>query len=270
MAKRIMTAVIGLPIIAIVALVLPPLVMAVAMSALSVIAVHELLENTGFVPQPRLRYYAMVYAFTVPIWVYMGSKADIMLLELLAFLVVAFADGMTHQKEITFEKIVGAFFGAFIIPYMLSAFLRIYDTTGSRYVMLLPFFYAFMSDAGGYFIGRVCGRHKLAPSVSPHKTIEGSAGGVAFSIIGGLIFGALMQFALGMQVRWGVIVAFGVAESVISQFGDLTFSFIKREFGIKDFGHIFVGHGGVLDRFDSVIFAAPLLELLLWWIPIFA
>lgn len=269
MGKRILTAVIGLPLIVIVALVLPPLAMAAALSVLSVIAVNELLKNTNFVPQPRLRYYAMAYAFTVPIWVYMGSKADIMLLELLVFLVVAFIDGMMHQNEITFEKIVGAFFGAFIVPYMLSAFLRIYETSGSRFVMLLPFFYAFMSDAGGYFVGRLLGKHKLAPSVSPHKTVEGSIGGVAFSIIGGLIFAAIMQFGFGTPVRWGVIVAFGVAESLISQFGDLTFSFIKREFEIKDFGYIFIGHGGVLDRFDSIIFAAPLLELLLWWIPIF-
>lgn len=268
MGKRILMAVIGVPLIVVVVMFLPIVSIALAMSVLSVIAVHELLGNTGLVAHNRLKYYAMIYAFTVPLWVYFGASLDIMLLGLLVFLVVAFLDGMLHQKEITFEKIVAAYFGAFIIPYMLASFIRIYETTGIRLIMLLPFFYAFMSDAGGYFTGRFLGKHKLAPSISPKKTIEGSVGAVVFSVGGGLIFGAIMQFAMGISVNWAVLAAFGVAGSLIAQFGDLTFSFIKREFGIKDFGHIFIGHGGVLDRFDSVIFVAPLLELLLWWIPI--
>ena len=137
-------------------------------------------------------------------------------------------------------------------------------------IFYLPLIYPFISDAGGYFAGRLFGKHKLAPELSPKKTIEGSIGAVLFAVVGGLLFGAVAHHGFGLQPNYAVLGLLGIPLSVISQFGDLVFSYIKREFGIKDYGRIFMGHGGVLDRFDSVIFAAPALELLLHFVPIFS
>ena len=88
-------------------------------------------------------------------------------------------------------------------------------------------------------------------------------GAVAFL----LIYGAILQFGFQMQVNYGLLAIYGLLGSVLAQLGDLSFSYIKREYGIKDFGNIFPGHGGVLDRFDSVIFCAPLIELLIRFLP---
>ena len=108
------------------------------------------------------------------------------------------------------------------------------------------------------------GKHKLAPRVSPKKTVEGDVGGV----IGGVIGMVIMMFvgAWVLQdafMRPQEVLIFGVVGSIISQIGDLSFSVIKREFGVKDYGNLLPGHGGILDRFDSVTFAAPAVWLVL-------
>ena len=137
------------------------------------------------------------------------------------------------------------------------------------YYILLPLVAAFSSDAFAYFAGLALGKHKLAPRLSPKKTVEGSVGGLCGAIVGCLIYALVMQFGFALHVNYFAFVVYGVLGSVISQMGDLSFSYIKRQSGIKDFGTIFPGHGGVLDRFDSVIFCAPLIEILIWLLPAF-
>lgn len=206
-----------------------------------------------------------------------GAVVDVLqfgVLSLLlgAFLLVSlcFLDGMLHQAKVKFEMVCAALFGALIVPCFLSSFLRMEMEMETRLIFYLPLIYPFISDAGGYFAGRLFGKHKLAPELSPKKTIEGSIGAVLFAVVGGLLFGAVAHYGFGLQPNYAVLGLLGIPLSVISQFGDLVFSYIKREFGIKDYGRIFMGHGGVLDRFDSVIFAAPALELLLHFVPIFS
>ena len=117
--------------------------------------------------------------------------------------------------------------------------------------------------AGGFFFGRAFGRHKLAPHVSPKKTVEGSIGGLLGNALGGVLFALGMNTWGGESIDYLGVVVLGLFCSVLAQLGDLSFSLIKREFGIKDYGKIFLEHGGVLDRFDSVIFVAPALSVLL-------
>ena len=116
-----------------------------------------------------------------------------------------------------------------------------------------------MSDTGAFFTGRALGKHKLCPHVSPNKTVEGSAGGFIGSVFGMIIW----RLAAGMDVGWAMVIVLGLAGSALGQIGDLSFSVIKREYGIKDYGTIFPGHGGVLDRFDSVLFVSPAYYLIL-------
>lgn len=270
MAKRILTAVIWLPIVVLLIAFAPIWFIALVISALSAGGVYELLWATGFVKQRRLCVYSGICAALMPIWTLFGSDLRILLAGIFVFVCVCFFDGMFHQGKVKFEMVSAALFGAIIVPCFLSAFLRLEMTMNMRLIMALPLVYAFISDAGGYFVGRVCGKHKMAPSLSPKKTWEGSVGAVVFAMIGGALFGLVAQYGAGLQPNYLALVLLGIPMSVISQFGDLVFSYIKREFGIKDYGKLFMGHGGVLDRFDSVIFAAPALELLLFLIPIFS
>ena len=126
------------------------------------------------------------------------------------------------------------------------------------YLYGLIFLGAWMTDTGAYFVGVLFGKHKLIPEVSPKKTIEGAVGGVLGCIGGFALYGFIIQSVCSdVKVNYIAIIILASVISVVSQFGDLVASYIKREREIKDFGFIFPGHGGVLDRFDSIIAVAP-------------
>ncbi|MBV9879133.1 MAG: phosphatidate cytidylyltransferase [Gemmatirosa sp.] len=134
-------------------------------------------------------------------------------------------------------------------------------------VVMLPVLLTWASDIGAYAVGRLAGRRKLIPSVSPGKTIEGALGALATTVVVALLYErfALRPFAqLGMAPWWAA--AFGLLVSVAAQIGDLAESLLKREAGVKDSSHLLPGHGGILDRFDSLFFVLPLAYLLLGWI----
>ncbi len=132
---------------------------------------------------------------------------------------------------------------------------------------MVPFVLAFLPDSGAYFVGRFFGKHKLAPVISPNKTVEGMIGGVLAGIAGMVIFGLVMQFGFGFRVNYLYAVLYGAVGALGAVIGDLSFSAIKRQTGIKDYGNLIPGHGGVLDRFDSMTVVAPLTEALLLLLP---
>ncbi|MBQ8401267.1 MAG: phosphatidate cytidylyltransferase [Clostridia bacterium] len=123
---------------------------------------------------------------------------------------------------------------------------------------LLPFIGAWVSDTFAYFTGRLFGKHKLIPEVSPKKTVEGAVGGVVFTAIAYVIFGLIVRQG-NLHLNYILLAVIGALVSVLSQIGDLIASVVKRHYGIKDYGKLFPGHGGVMDRFDSVIATAPVL-----------
>ena len=156
---------------------------------------------------------------------------------------------LRYGKEgaVPFAHLTAGIFGGLVFPLMLSCLLAI----------------SFGSDTFALFAGMACGKHKLAPHVSPKKTVEGGVGGLLGGVIGMILLHAIGTWALGESfLSWGQILALGLLGSVIDQIGDLSFSVIKREFGVKDYGKLLPGHGGVLDRFDSVTFVAPFAYLL--------
>lgn len=147
------------------------------------------------------------------------------------------------------------------IAYVILGFDAVVVVTnnfsgGDKYVWLI-FIIALLSDTMAYFVGSMFGKHKLAPKLSPKKTIEGSMGAIIFSATGCVIFG--MAFNLSPIA----MIIVGSLGSVISQIGDLIASFVKRYVGIKDYGNLIPGHGGILDRFDSVILVSQFIYLVL-------
>ena len=175
---------------------------------------------------------------------------------------------MLDHVKVRLEWIGLCFVAGFVIPYMLSALIRILAGTNGRYFVLLPFTIAFLSDAGAYFIGLRFGRHKLAPVISPNKTIEGVLGGVAFSLVSVVVYALILDFALQFRVNYGTAIFYGLLGSLAGVVGDLCFSVVKRQTGIKDYGNLIPGHGGFLDRFDSLVLVAPLTEALLLILPV--
>lgn len=170
-----------------------------------------------------------------------------------------FAVAVFARRSITFAEIATSFLASF---YVINSFLAIllirYGQHGNFYY-LLCFIGPWVTDIFAYFTGYFFGRHKLIPEISPKKTIEGSIGGIVFCIGAFLLFGVLVSGSTGTAPNYLVLAALGLLVSVLSQIGDLFASLLKRERGMKDYGNIFPGHGGVMDRFDSVLACTPLL-----------
>lgn len=151
--------------------------------------------------------------------------------------------------------------------YIIAAFSAIvylhdYIQLGNM-IYLLAFICAWTTDIFAYFTGRFLGRHKLIESVSPKKTVEGAIGGVVFCVIAMLVFGLIVEYVSGeFKANYLVLAVSGIFISVVSQIGDLVMSVIKRNYGIKDYGKIFPGHGGILDRFDSVLAVSVMLAFI--------
>ena len=191
--------------------------------------------------------------------------------------------------KISMEMVAISMLAGGVLPMMLSTLLRIaqFETTISIQELLqgnstlvriahdglvgrvrafLPFVVAFGSDSGAYFCGRAFGKKQLAPAISPHKTIAGGVGGAMCGSLLALLYGVVVR-ACGMSANLVSLAAFGLLGSVVAQLGDLTFSAFKRQYGIKDYGQILPGHGGMLDRFDSMYYLAPLTELWMLLLP---
>ena len=159
-------------------------------------------------------------------------------------------------------------FAGIVIPLLLSSLTRILFLDYGRFYILIPLILAFSSDTGAYFAGCYLGKHKMAPVVSPKKTWEGVAGGVAAAVVVMVLYALILDLAFSFEVNMGAAILYGVLGSATSVVGDLFFSVIKRQTGIKDFGFILPGHGGILDRFDSMTLVAPLSESLILLLPL--
>ncbi len=268
MKTRIIAAAVLVPLLLAVLFAAPKIVAVIVVSLLCALAAMELLYNTGMVKHFRLVVYTLIAAALVPVWCYFGMNQSWALALVLVLMILYFSESMLSGMKLRFEKICVCFAGALLIPFLLSSLVRILSPNGGRYVILIPFVIAFLGDSGAYFIGCRFGRHKLAPLVSPKKSVEGVFGGIAFAVVGMLIYTLVMQLAFDLNVNYGYALVYGIVGAVVGVFGDLCFSVIKRQTGIKDYGNLIPGHGGVLDRFDSMLLVCPLVELLLDVLPL--
>ena len=257
MKKRVIAAVVLIPVLLLLALVAPQWVGALAMGLLLSIGTYELLYQTRLVRHSRLLLYSMAMAFAVTIWSYLDAIHAYLMLLLLVYCVLLFMEMMMDHVKVRIEMLGLCILGGFFVPYLLSALVRILTMGIGRYVVLIPFVVAFASDAGAYFIGLKFGKHKLAPVVSPNKTIEGAVSGVIFGALGGVLaFYVQKLWGFDISIWFYIIVCF--IGGIIGQFGDLLSSTFKRWAGVKDFGNLIPGHGGAMDRLDSAMIAAPM------------
>lgn len=179
---------------------------------------------------------------------------------LFCILFLLFGSAVLSHGAIPFEKVCIAITTSTFVITGFICLVLLRDMEIGKYVYLLAFLGPWVTDTFAYFTGFLFGKTKLIPDVSPKKTVEGSVGGTLFCIGFFALYGFLVKTKLGAPVP--PVYAFallGLIIAIVSQIGDLIFSLIKRKYGIKDYGFIFPGHGGILDRFDSIIASAPLL-----------
>ena len=267
MKTRVIFGVVGAIFVLLALYFFPPIVATVAMVFLSVCAAQEFTAAVSGKHSGPLQMLSMLIAAV------MASVSSSMVpnqefwIRATAFisLAVLFIFLLKNHKKYGFSDISGAFVAGIVLPYLLMSLIRILNMPSGSVYILLPLLAAWGSDTCALFAGMAFGRHKLAPEVSPKKTIEGSIGGVIGAVVLSLIYAVgvhvVCDYSLStILLQYTVLGFFG---SILGQIGDLSFSVVKRGSGIKDYGRIFPGHGGVLDRFDSVIFVAPAIELLI-------
>lgn len=276
MKTRILSAAVLLPLLFVVVLLLPAWGTAVLFGLASALAAYELLYRTGYVKHPRLVAYAMIMAMLVSLWS-LNKSTNLAGLGFMAYLVLLFAELMISGGKLPFEKVCLCLGAGVLFPYLLSAFVRIRamfdgidpgDTTFGKFMIFVPCILAFTADSAAYFVGRKLGKHKLAPVISPKKTVEGAIGGVVATVLLMELYALVLDKAFGFDVIYWYGIVYGVLGSLVSILGDLTFSVIKRQVNMKDYGNLIPGHGGVLDRFDSMMLVAPVSELLILMLPL--
>ena len=284
MKQRIYTAAIGIPLMLLVVFLTPTWFFGIVLGLIAALAAVEFIFATRSAFHLRMVIYCGASAFLIPflngLLTNPVSGLFVATLLLLALFVEALLAYET-PRAIPFSFICLGFFAGAIIPLMLSTLVMLraipsllphangglfFD--GRAYVML-PIFVAFLSDGGGYFGGYFFGKRKLIEKISPKKTMEGALGGFAVAFAGMLIYCLVMILFFDAAYSLLAVLLYGIFGSAVTQIGDLSFSFIKREYGIKDFGKIIPGHGGMLDRLDSIVFVAPFLTALIFWLPMF-
>ena len=266
MKIRIISGVIGVVVLFPVLYFSGTAVLPIALALLSMIASVELLTALGMRRHFQFLVPSLLYAAVLPLLTHFvrENPKDYILLAAfvsLLYILVSFTAAVFSNGKVAFSLVAQSLLGTLYAAAGLSAvgFLRILPNGG--YIYGLVFVGAWVTDTMAYFTGVFLGKHKLCPAISPKKTVEGSIGGIVFCILGFLLYGLVMQKAFAVSPNYVALAIAGALSSFISQIGDLTASLIKREHGVKDFGKLMPGHGGVLDRFDSILAVALMLVL---------
>lgn len=272
MKQRILVAVVGIPLLLLVLCWAPHWATAALLAALGIIGAHELLAAVcGPKKTKQLWVLAGALAVLTVFSTYAGmdeykktvlAAAPWLLCAGVALLFFLAVRWYGRENAIAFQDICAVLLGGVAIPLAMSCLLRLRLLTYGGGLVLMPLVAAFMSDSAALFTGMACGKHKLAPKASPKKTVEGAVGGLAGGVLGMIVFRIVFFFVTVEPLPIGWCMVIGLVGAFMGQLGDLSFSIIKRQFGIKDYGRLLPGHGGVLDRFDSVIFAAPVIWMI--------
>ena len=204
-----------------------------------------------------------------------SDKMSFGVLELmfLVFFVLTFyllAAGVFYRGKVEISALGTLIAMELYVIFAVSSILLLRDLRYGQYVYLLVFIASWVTDTGAYFVGKSIGRHKLIPEVSPKKTVEGAVGGFVTGVVFLVIYGAIIGATTYATPQYLYLAIAGGVMSLVSMLGDLIASLVKRHYGIKDYGWLLPGHGGILDRFDSVFATAPFLFFLYYFIADFA
>lgn len=265
MLKRIITSIVGCAILLPILIFSGTYVLPISVTVVTLIALFEMFKCIGLHKKLSITLPAYFIAGIMPIVAKLSKGANaisgLMCALTMIYAVYLFSMAVLGHKSYTFHDASLVFMTSL---YIIGGFLSIvFLREMSDNIYLLVFIGAWMTDIFAYFTGRFFGKHKLCEDISPKKTIEGSIGGVIFCSLSFVIF-AFVTKGFDEGIGYYLIYAtMGIVISIVSQLGDLSMSLIKRYYKIKDFGRLFPGHGGILDRFDSVLAVSLVLFIML-------
>lgn len=244
----------------------------IVLSIAITICIGEALNAGGVLKKYVLSIPCLLFGLLLPYLIY--TPYLISLVYVLALL--TFASMIFNHKNIYFYDVCFAVSFTALISFGMSSLISLYndDRAMTVFFVVIGLAMPWLSDSGAYFAGVFLGKHKLCPEISPKKTVEGAIGGVIagalLMLLTGFIFESLVfpLSDISREINYVNILIYGFICSFISMLGDLTFSLLKRNYKIKDFGSIIPGHGGLLDRLDSVIFTLPALYIIYSYLPI--
>lgn len=245
-----------------------PLALNISVALISSTGVFELIKAMGLEKKWFLCLPSLAAAAVIPF-----CNGDLKLLVYCLFTAAVFTAMVLYHHETTFKEVGVLYSMVVLIPSALQCLVALRDLnrTHGMYYVLVAVFSAWVADAGAYFAGTFFGKHKLCPEISPKKTVEGAVGGLIVNVVFMLLSGLLVSQGINggtIEVNYFALFLIGFFGSPVSILGDLSFSLIKRSCHIKDFGQVIPGHGGILDRFDSVIFTAPFVYFLVSYLPL--
>lgn len=257
MGTRILTGVVGIPIVIAIVLLGNPLLQLVILAA-SCIGVHEIYHalSNQYKPMQKIGYGAVVLYFALFSWIntYFYVYCALMMIIILSVMVLTYPKYSIVDVSLTILPV-------FYVALLFGFFVGVRGMQEGSFWVWLIAIAAWGCDTCAYFTGMAIGKHKLAPKLSPKKTIEGSIGGIVGAGILAAVYTLIFtQFAYPHIRQYMVIIVIAtMLAAAVSQLGDLAASAIKRYFGEKDFGKLLPGHGGILDRCDSMLFVAPII-----------
>ncbi len=246
----------------------------VIVSIICMMATYEILHAYGLLKNIPLSIVNFAFSALVPFFMMQGLSHYVMPITFV-YVIAQFIVVIADSKRVMVSQVATMFFTTFVTSFAFStiAYMKVVHPQHSMFYCFIMFIAAWITDSGAYFTGRLLGKHKMAPYISPHKTWEGAVGGVLASTIGAVIAGLVYQAICSssgtmVEIDFLLLALTGCAASIIGELGDLSASCIKRQCNIKDFGSIMPGHGGILDRFDSLMFVAPFVFLVVKYFPI--
>ena len=261
-SKRVLTALIGLPLFTLLVFKGSPFIFFLAVLIVALVGQNEFYQIIEKENLHLQKFSGLLMGALLIRGFYYYEDATLILRVILFSLLVILIFRTFSGREVTHAvtEISVTFFGLFYVCFLLGYLILIQrEEQGQAWVFFL-FLVVWAGDTGAYYAGKLFGKRKLFPKISPKKTIEGAVGGLSSSLIVAVVARSLFFPQYGL-----VQIAFlGICLGGIGQIGDLAESLLKRSSGCKDSGRLFPGHGGVLDRFDSILFASPVLYYLLW------
>ena len=263
MKIRILSALVALILLFAIILCENLWVLKIAVGIISVIGLYELYRAFGYQKYKLLIVAGLVTGFIIPLL----PSLFMIITVLFLYAVIGVVMMMLREGALPFSDLTNFLFFQLYVPCSLACLVQVRETEFGFYAIWLILGGAWLTDSFAYFTGRAFGKRKLCPHISPHKTVAGAVGGVLGTTVSALIYGLVLSNFFTVQLL--PLLGLGVCLGFLSQIGDLTASRMKREQGIKDFGNLMPGHGGVIDRFDSILFTAPVVCLFLAHFTIF-
>jgi phosphatidate cytidylyltransferase len=254
MLKRIISALVGAPLIALFLIVEGNYLYLFA-GILSLVGMYEYYRAIKATGVKTIDFIGYVFCIAFYILQLAYPKVEIFSKLAAIMLILLFTyEIFTHRSSV--NGIVHTLFGFIYVSFLLAHIIFINNLENGAVLIWLPFLTAWFTDTAAYFTGITIGKHKLSPTISPKKTIEGAVGGIVGSILLTTIFGIIIR-NYNSSIAIHNFILIGLLCGIFSQLGDLAASYIKRHTKLKDFGNLIPGHGGILDRFDSILFTTP-------------